>query len=472
MRPARADARARRVAARWRLRLDRHRRARHRHPRRVPAVARLPDREPAPTYPGDRHDAGRPATRSRGSRGPTPHGRSIASSWRRRPTRPRSSRSPRPRAWTSTTSRRSRPPPTAGWPRSEPPHATPTSIRRAVPPTGSRPRGQARCSAPGSTACRPIGCSSCSTPWPSSGSRALSATPASRSPAVSRASKHSRLRAATSPRACLPRHLPTSRFAGGVVIRSSRRRLPQRAPLVDQSERNLRAASWFMENGSFDPAMRHLMAAGRLEEAGRYLSAHENALFEEGRGQAAAAWYASLPPDSWGQLGWHLVRMGWGQAISRDPHAAGTTVAQLRAHLAVSPADGAEQRVLQAETATLTAYLASMSGDTTAAIGSARRAIDLFSEESPGQLPAAGARHTGPRAPLGGGRHRGSTRAHAHRLPAVSHGDPARVTPPRPEGAVPDGRGSHHPGSPRGDDGPFAGWPASGSTPGTSGSSA
>ena len=159
--------------------------------------------------------------------------------------------------------------------------------------------------------------------------------------------------------------------------------LAQRAPLVDQSDRNLRAASWFMENGSFDPAMRHLMAAGRLEEAGRYLSAHENALFEEGRGQSAAAWYASLPPDSWGPLGWHLVRMGWGQAISRDPHAAGTTVAQLRAHLAISPAEGAEQLVLEAETATLTAYLASMSGDTTAAIGSARRAIDLFSEESP-----------------------------------------------------------------------------------------
>ena len=60
--------------------------------------------------------------------------------------------------------------------------------------------------------------------------------------------------------------------------------LTQAAPLVDQSERNLRAASWFMDRGSFEPAMHHLMAAGRLEEAGRYLSAHENALFEGGRG--------------------------------------------------------------------------------------------------------------------------------------------------------------------------------------------
>lgn len=159
--------------------------------------------------------------------------------------------------------------------------------------------------------------------------------------------------------------------------------LAQRAPLVDQSERNLRAASWFMENGFFDPAMRHLMAAGRLEEAGRYLSAHENALFEAGKGQNAAAWYASLPPDSWGPLGWHLVRMGWGQAISRESHAAGTTLAQLRAHLAASPGDDSEQRVLQAETATLAAYVSSMAGDTTTVISSARRAIDLFCEESP-----------------------------------------------------------------------------------------
>ena len=159
--------------------------------------------------------------------------------------------------------------------------------------------------------------------------------------------------------------------------------LTHRAPLADQSERNLRAASWFMEYGSFDEAMRHLMAAGRVDEAGRYLSTHENALFEAGRGDSAAAWYASLPPDSWGALGWHLLRVGWGQAITRDSLAAGTTLAQLRAHLAASPADGTEQRVLQAETSTLTAYLASMSGDTTTAITSAHTAIDLFCEESP-----------------------------------------------------------------------------------------
>ncbi len=183
---------------------------------------------------------------------------------------------------------------------------------------------------------------------------------------------------------CLPpRHLPTSRFAGGVVIGSSR--LPWRS---GRRWSTSPSATCARPAGSWRTAasIRRCVTSWRPDDSrrpGRYLSAHENALFEEGRGQSAAAWYASLPPDSWGQLGWHLVRMGWGQAISRDPHAAGTTLAQLRAHLAVSPADGAEQRVLQAEAATLTAYLASMSGDTAAAIGSARRAIDLFCEESP-----------------------------------------------------------------------------------------
>lgn len=159
--------------------------------------------------------------------------------------------------------------------------------------------------------------------------------------------------------------------------------LTQRATTADDPDRNLRAAAWFEARGDFESTMRHLLAAGRLDEAGRYLSAHENTLFEGGQGNRAAAWYASLPPDSWGQQGWHHVRIAWGQAIGADPHSAGATLAQLRAHLATSPAEGDEQRVLQAEAATLTSYIASMAGDTSLAITGARSAIDLFCEESP-----------------------------------------------------------------------------------------
>lgn len=148
-------------------------------------------------------------------------------------------------------------------------------------------------------------------------------------------------------------------------------------------ERNHRAASWFRERGDVDSTMRHLLATGRLDEAGAYLRAHENTLFEQGKADRAAIWYASLPPDSWGQLGWHLVRIGWGQLLGAEPQAAEASLAHLRAHLAGSPTEGGEHRVLQAETATLAAYLASRTGDTTAMLANARHAIDLFSDGNP-----------------------------------------------------------------------------------------
>lgn len=159
--------------------------------------------------------------------------------------------------------------------------------------------------------------------------------------------------------------------------------LHSRAPLVDQSERNMRAYRWYDENGFFDPGMRHLIAAGQLEEAGRYLSLHENSLIERGRGDTVASWYAALPPDTWGQLGWHLLRQGWGLAITKQRPEAVTSLARLRAHLATSTVDGIEQRVLEAEAATFAAYLSSMTGDTTSAVAFSRRAIELFCEESP-----------------------------------------------------------------------------------------
>lgn len=159
--------------------------------------------------------------------------------------------------------------------------------------------------------------------------------------------------------------------------------LAQRTAAAGDAEQNQRAASWFAERGEFESTMRHLLATGRLDEAGAHLRAHEDALFLEGKGDRAAAWYASLPPESWGPLGWHLVRTGWGRAFGTDPQAADAELAQLRAHLASSPTEGGEHRVLQAETATLAAYIADRSGDTTAVLANARHAMDLFSDASP-----------------------------------------------------------------------------------------
>ena len=160
--------------------------------------------------------------------------------------------------------------------------------------------------------------------------------------------------------------------------------LNQRITSGGDAEQNHRAAAWFQARGDFEATMRHLLATGRVDEAGAHLRAHENALFEAGKGDRAAAWYASLPPESWGQLGWHLVRVGWGQVFGTEPQAADASLAQLRAHLASSPSEGGEHRVLQAETATLAAYIADKSGDTSVVLANARRAMDLFSDASPG----------------------------------------------------------------------------------------
>ncbi len=156
----------------------------------------------------------------------------------------------------------------------------------------------------------------------------------------------------------------------------------RRAGLLDNSVRHQRAAAWFREQGVFDDAMHHLVSGGQFQEAGRYLSTVENAFFEEGRSDEAAAWYASLPPESWGQRGWHLVRVAWGQALASEMPAARTTLAELRAHLAASATDTAEHALLQAEAETLAAHLATSAGDTQVVIASTRKAIDLFMPES------------------------------------------------------------------------------------------
>ena len=128
--------------------------------------------------------------------------------------------------------------------------------------------------------------------------------------------------------------------------------------------------------------MRHLLAAGRMEQAVDALKGNEDGLFERGKASRVAQWYASLPPDAWGQLGSHLIRVGWAQAMSLDSSAATATLAQLRAHLATARQDDAHQRFMSAEVATLAAYVAAVDGDTGATAASARSAIDLFSEDN------------------------------------------------------------------------------------------
>lgn len=151
----------------------------------------------------------------------------------------------------------------------------------------------------------------------------------------------------------------------------------------DLTDAHRRAASWLRERDDREGTMRHLVAAGDFEEAGRFLAQFENALYESGQFERAASWYATLPREAWGEQGWNLVRAGWGRALTGDVRGAEVAVGQLRAHVAGSQDTHPFDRALRGEVALLTSYLAGMRGDPDTVVTQAARAIDLSDEHTP-----------------------------------------------------------------------------------------
>ena len=151
----------------------------------------------------------------------------------------------------------------------------------------------------------------------------------------------------------------------------------------DFSEQHRRAADWYRSIGAIDGTMNHLVAAGDFAAAGTFLSLHEDALYESGEVDRAAAWYVSLPAEAWGRRGWHLLRTGWGEAFTGDVRGAEVTLERLRAHLAQSPALHPEEATLYGETELLASYLAAMRGDADATVRHAARAVDLADANTP-----------------------------------------------------------------------------------------
>jgi LuxR family maltose regulon positive regulatory protein len=151
---------------------------------------------------------------------------------------------------------------------------------------------------------------------------------------------------------------------------------------LDQSVHHMRAGAWFREHDDPDSAMMHLIAAGQFEEASLLLSSFEDALFETGDVARAVEWYDSLPPQAWGQQGWHLLRVVWGRAISGDVRGGEVALAKLRAHLSASNSGQPDSRALEGEAALARSYLASMNADISTAISSAQHAIDVLDFQS------------------------------------------------------------------------------------------
>ena len=153
---------------------------------------------------------------------------------------------------------------------------------------------------------------------------------------------------------------------------------------IDVTGAHTAAAEWFAGSPYVDARIHHLLAAGLVSEAAETLLQFEDALFEEGAADRVVRWYAELPETALGPRGAHLLRIGWGRALSGDRSGAHLAAGQLAAVTSHAEADAPEPETLPwlAELCLLRGYLAGLDGDPHEMAMHARRAIELFAGAS------------------------------------------------------------------------------------------
>lgn len=144
------------------------------------------------------------------------------------------------------------------------------------------------------------------------------------------------------------------------------------------------AAEWFMASDDVPRAMHHLVASGRSEDAGRFLTHHESELFAKGRADEILQWYDQIGAGYHDRIG-HLIRVGWGQALSYDIRGADATLALIGAELAARREAADRDPALAddswyADEALLRGYLAGFHADTATMISAGRRALAPYFE--------------------------------------------------------------------------------------------
>ncbi len=144
------------------------------------------------------------------------------------------------------------------------------------------------------------------------------------------------------------------------------------------------AADWFMAADDIPRAMHHLVASGRMQDAGQFLTGHEAELFAKGRADQILQWYDQIGSGYDDRIG-HLVRIGWGQALSYDIRGADSTHARITAELAArkEAADrdpGLADDSWSADEALLCGYLAGFHADPATMIRAGRRAMEPYSD--------------------------------------------------------------------------------------------
>lgn len=140
------------------------------------------------------------------------------------------------------------------------------------------------------------------------------------------------------------------------------------------------AAEWFMAAGDIPRSMHHLIASGRSQDAGRFLTDHEAELLAKGRADQILQWYDQIGAGYHDRIG-HLIRVGWGQALSYDIRGADATLALIAAELtarknAVDLGAEVADDSWSADEALLRGYLAGFHADPATMVSAGRRALE------------------------------------------------------------------------------------------------
>lgn len=149
----------------------------------------------------------------------------------------------------------------------------------------------------------------------------------------------------------------------------------------DRREAHARAAKWYQEQGRVEPAVFHLLEAGRNSEAGQLLRAHEAELLSSGDARRTLGWYRRLSPQGWAESAEHWFRLGWGHLLSGDPQGARESLVHLSALSQAIPAETPQhysRSWFEGNLALLESKFAGFNGDAATAATEAARAHALF----------------------------------------------------------------------------------------------
>jgi LuxR family transcriptional regulator, maltose regulon positive regulatory protein len=164
---------------------------------------------------------------------------------------------------------------------------------------------------------------------------------------------------------------------------------------TDMSDKHARAADWFEAQGDVEGTMSHLLSAGSREAAGRYLRSREDDLIAAGQAHRVLPWYNEFTEDDWGLHALHLLRLGWGRAMTGDRFGAEVASRKLTDSLISLPeaitgpailetynVDSISRLEFIGEAHLLRAHVASLSADTATMLTAAQHAVECFAGQS------------------------------------------------------------------------------------------